>query len=120
MQFITFTSLRHLIDEVIRVRRDNLAIARKDYTFKFIKSRGISLLCMDENGRCYDEPLFCRGSNPTLKELKYAAQLTLENGGHYVAIDGDFDGSDDFGFDDYDPCLQGWGVDITCKNILAL
>jgi hypothetical protein len=117
----TFGSYQEIIAEV-KHERDKCKRECYDRVYQLIRSRGTSILLMDENGRLekHDEPYFINKTNPTLRDLKQFALECRELGGTYIAIDGGFDGVYSIRDNDYSPCIGYWGVDISIDNVLAL
>lgn len=118
---LTYTSYKDIVDQVMRVRQ-NAHFKAKKMDYQLARSRGTYLLCCDANGRLdkRDEPYFTKRANPTLAELKEMAQDCLDNGGTYIGIEGGYDGVVSIRNDDYDPMIEEWGVNVSCKDILAL
>lgn len=82
---------------------------------RFIRSRGRFLVSSGNAGVCRPfEPGECVFWKGTLKDIREAVMLINERHPEVteLCIDGGFDGSDDFGFEEYDPWISSWSVKV--------
>jgi hypothetical protein len=106
------------IKDRCRQLRDIAHAEAKTVDCKFIRSRGFEYRLCSE-----DDVIECSGpgcKEPTLKGLRADAARCSEQGGNSINISGGYDGSDDFGFSDYQPFVTEWDLTLTVDEILGI
>lgn len=81
---------------------------------RFIRPRERRLIAIKDGQRA-DSP-DAQEWDGTSRELVEYVMTAEDQGCTEVVIDGGFDGSEDFSFDDYEPCVSDWCVTVAAIN----
>jgi len=106
------------IKDRCRQLRDIAHAEAKTVDCKFVRSRGYEYRLCSDKGTIESSGPGCK--EPTLKSLRADAVACREDGGDLIQIGGGYDGSDDFGFSDYQPFVTEWSLTLTVEEILNI
>jgi hypothetical protein len=110
--------LNDLKDSITDARHAALKDARAEWTFRYIRSRGMFLSTIGKNGQCQPKPSAeCPTWHGTLREITDLVSLveTTYPEVTEILIEGGYDGADSLRAyldDDYQPWVAAWSVTV--------
>jgi hypothetical protein len=108
---MTFRTLTELNSSLKDERRKIRSLIKKNWSFKFVRGRGLRLIAVGKGDRVVDP---CEW-NGTLKEITKLISEVESKGATEIFLEGGFDGSDSFDFGEYQPEIEGFEILIWLK-----